>query len=119
MKTFRIHIAKDFSRFPAGRYEKDGQFSGEVFRRRLLVPALSKHSHVSVNLDGTLGYGSSFLEEAFGGLVRKEGFAADELHRRLVLESDDSFWIQEIWSYIDDAADERLQPDCDADPAHP
>lgn len=104
--TVRISVAKQFSRFPAGRYETDGPFSGEVFRRDILAPTLRKKVPVIVNLDGTLGYGSSFLEEAFGGLIRSEGFTFDDLEARLQIETDDSSWKHEIAGYLEDAAAE-------------
>jgi len=51
-----------------------------------------------------MGYGSSFLEEAFGGLVRKNGFIASDLHKRLdVRSANDRSLVTEVWSYIDDA----------------
>ncbi|WP_337519562.1 STAS-like domain-containing protein, partial [Desulfovibrio sp.] len=64
MKT--INIANDFSVFPGGRYRSDGEFSGEEFRDNILIPALQKYQQVIVELDGTRGYGSSFLLEVFG-----------------------------------------------------
>ena len=91
-----IEIGKDFSRTPGGRYISDGPFSGELFRDRLLVPALRKArqsgQRVVVLLDGTRGYLSSFLEEAFGGLVRMSGFSHDELRRLLEIKSIDPFY---------------------------
>lgn len=98
-----INIARDFSRFPGGRYRADGPFPGETCRKQLLVPALRSSEIVEVDLRGTLGYGSSFLEEAFGGLVREEGFQAKELRRRLRLQHDQSSVVGEIWSYIEHA----------------
>lgn len=103
MTTQKVSIAKDFSRFPAGRYPTDGKFPGEVCRRRHLVPALKEFDAVVVDLRGTLGFGSSFLEEAFGGLIREEGFSADDLHARLSFVSDDGSLETEIWAYIDAA----------------
>jgi hypothetical protein len=103
MDTRNISIAKDFSRFPAGRYESDGKFPGEVCRRRLLVPNLKTGANVVVDLRGTLGYGSSFLEEAFGGLIREEGFSIADLRRQLSFISDDDTLQSEIWSYIEAA----------------
>jgi hypothetical protein len=99
----KVSVAADFSRFPAGRYRSDGPAPGEAFRDDHLVPALKKNARVVVLLDGTLGYGSSFLEEAFGGLVRRCNFSAKDLHQRLVLESRDRTLIAEIWQYIDTA----------------
>lgn len=98
-----ISIAKEFSDCPAGRYRKDGPDSGERFRDELLYPALSKGETVEVDLDGSLGYGSSFLEEAFGGLVRERGLSASELRQRLKIKSSISLYPQRIWNYIEDA----------------
>jgi hypothetical protein len=47
---------------------------------------------VVVVLDGTRGYLSSFLEEAFGGLVRERGFRKTELDRLLEIRSIDPFY---------------------------
>ena len=78
-----IDVARDFGRFPAGRFRKDGRYSGERFREEFLVPALRKQGTVTIVMDGAAGYGPSFIEEAFGGLVRKEGFDEQTLSSRL------------------------------------
>ncbi len=96
-----INVARDFSKFPAGRFNEDGDFSGQRFREQLLSRDLSKAKTVIVELDGTAGYGSSFLEEAFGGMVRVQKFKPAELHERLVLKSVDTSLTAEIWEYID------------------
>ena len=102
-----ISIARQFSPTPAGRYRADGPFPGEKFRDELLVPALKRHEGtVVVDLDGTAGYGSSFLEEAFGGLVRV-GFHPADLHRRLSIKSTRPSYLQRVWSYIDAAAGQQ------------
>ncbi len=69
-----INIAVDYTPFPGGRYPTDGKGNGTTFRQRFLVPILKSGGHAEVILDGAMGYPSSFLEEAFGGLVRSEGF---------------------------------------------
>ena len=74
-----INIARQYSQFPGGRYPDDGEGNGTDFRRRFLVPVLRNRLRATIELDGTAGYPSSFLEEAFGGLVRKEGFTAEEV----------------------------------------
>lgn len=104
MSTTTIAFASEFSQFPAGRYRNDGPFPGEAFRDDLLVPRLLEYEVVEVNLDGAMGYGSSFLEEAFGGLVRLEKCTAETLHKKLRLRcEDDPSVIDEIWQYIDAA----------------
>jgi len=96
----QIDIARDFSEFPAGRFRSDGKFSGEIFREKHLVPALSKYQIVEIEFDGTIGYGSSFLEEAFGGLVRKNELSIDEWEKRLVLVTEDLSIKQSVEKYI-------------------
>lgn len=70
-----INIAQEYSKTPGGRFIKEGCYSGEDFREKMLIPkyelAYNQNEHLRVILDGGYGYGSSFLEEAFGGLVRK------------------------------------------------
>lgn len=103
MREVIINIGKDFTRFPLGRKAQHGAGSGEEFRDRFLEPALQdKGAKIVVLLDDALGYGSSFLEEAFGGLVRR-GYSADEVLNRIDLRTDDPSLIDEITSYIKEA----------------
>ncbi len=99
-----INIGQQFSRFPSGRYEINGSTSGEAFRKRLLEPALRQAGEsVTIVMDGTIGYGSSFLEEAFGGLVRVSGFDAKELLDRLTIDTVDDSLKLEVKEYIQTA----------------
>lgn len=100
----KISVKNDFSNVPAGRYYADGPVSGQRFREKFIAPAL-KQGSLLVILDAE-GYGSSFLEECFGGLIRDEGFTKEELRSRLSFESSDSSVPQEIWEYIDEASEE-------------
>lgn len=103
----RIDISRDFSRFPGGRYRKHGKWSGEEFREEKLIPALHQGDDVvEVLMDETSGYPSSFLEEAFGGLVRK-GFKVGDLRARLKLiarSKSHEIYPELAWSYIEDQA---------------
>jgi STAS-like domain of unknown function (DUF4325) len=101
MKT--INVAKDFTRFPSGRFRRNGSTSGEAFREDFLEPPLKKGQEISVELDGTIGYGSSFLEEAFGGLIRSLRISPLELTAKLRLVSEDPALLEEISSYVEDA----------------
>lgn len=89
MTTSVIEIAKEFSPAPAGRYVEDGPFSAQRFREEFLVPklhdAINNNSILEVSLDGLLGVSSSFLEEAFGGLVRSRVFTPEQLAKHLLL----------------------------------
>lgn len=104
MNVRRINVAREFSRYPAGRYRDDGPFSGEIFRGDFLVRPVKAGDKVVIELDGVRGYGSSFLEEAFGGLVRL-GYAPDVIKKTFTLESKDPSLVQEILDYIDHGND--------------
>lgn len=97
----RVNIGKEFSRYPAGRYIADGPNSGERFREEFLLPRLQRNEQVVVELDDTAGYGSSFLEEAFGGLIRRNADPKKVL-QLLTLETEDESLKQEIEGYIKD-----------------
>lgn len=99
-----IKIAKDFTTEPAGRYYSDGKFSGERFRKEFLIDALNNAEKVVIDFDETEGYGSSFLEEAFGGLIHEEGYSSATLHEKFeFISHEDESVIGEVWSYIDTA----------------
>ena len=98
-----IKMGRDFSPCPGGRVREDGPRCAEAFREDTLRPALDAEDVVVLHLDCAEGYGSSFLDEAFGGLVRSGRYTAGELHRKLRLDSRDEVLVREIWSYIDHA----------------
>ncbi|RRW40999.1 MULTISPECIES: STAS-like domain-containing protein [Pseudomonas] len=94
----------DFSEFPGPRKESIGPNSGEKFRDEKLIPAIHKYGkNLKVNLDDTAGYGSSFLEEAFGGLIRC-GIDKDVVLSICdnLISSEDPSLISEIKLYVHD-----------------
>ncbi|HDV8381146.1 TPA: STAS-like domain-containing protein [Citrobacter freundii] len=101
--SFEIIMSKDFSEQPFGRYETDSPFSAEAFRENHVIPALNKYKMVTIDLTGKFGLASSFLEEVFGGLVRR-GFSASELEGRLnvILPKIPSV-VHQVWIYINKA----------------
>lgn len=100
MSEKRIDVAQQFAVMPIVREIKDGPYSGECFREDYLVPALKAHDKVIVNLNGVLTLGSSFLEEAFGGLVRNHHFTHNELKKRLKIEFELESYVNEAWNAI-------------------
>jgi len=99
-------FVKAFSEFPGPRYRNLGPSSGQEFREEILIPAIKQYGahKLIINLDGTCGYGSSFLEEAFGGLLRDRVVTPEEasvLVGNLVSEEDPSL-VDEIREYIAD-----------------
>lgn len=77
MEKFSINIANDYSEILGGRWIKLGPYSGEDFYNLILKPkfeeALNVKEKLHVYLDGTKGYGSSFLDQSFGELARIHG----------------------------------------------
>ena len=106
MNMRELVIGRDFSDAPAGRLRADGPFSGEEFRDTTLIPALLSGDIITVDLSGTYGYGSSFLEEVFGGLVRKRIFSKEDLDRRLIVTAKDPrklCYVERVKTYMSDA----------------
>lgn len=88
-----IYVATQYTRTPNARFESQakGQ-SGEGFREKLLLPKLNEcirnGGMLFVFFDGCLGAGVSFLEEAFGGLIRSGvSFGDIQNHLRIVWKS--------------------------------
>lgn len=101
-----LHV-REFTLYPGPRFREDGDYSGEEFRDEYLLPkyldAVKNKVCLYVILEGTKGYASSFLEEAFGGLVRK-GQNKKDLKKYLKVHSPDRRWYEEeVYSYIDEA----------------
>lgn len=111
MEKIIISIVNDFSPTPGPRYINEGKHSGELFRQNVLYPkvleAIEKKIPFEVHLDGTAGYGTSFLEEAFGGLIRnnKLPYVKIKSLMKLVSEEED-YLIDDVNEYINDAYEE-------------
>ena len=92
MSDMIINIATDFYPRPAGRFSADGEYTGETFRDKVLTPKLEElqsasNGHLIIDFTGVTMAGSSFLEEAFGGLGGKGKFSKDFLQKVLVIRS--------------------------------
>ena len=59
---------------------------------------------MKVVFDDDYGYGSSFLEEAFGGLVRIEKFSSTYVLERLIIVSSEKSLSMAIKKYIERAS---------------
>ncbi|MCL2219098.1 MAG: STAS-like domain-containing protein [Chitinispirillia bacterium] len=104
----KIKIAKDFSRIPGARLPEEGDFSGQEFRQQILLPklreAIEKKIKLEIDLDGTAGLGTSFLEESFGGLIRIDKMDYNLVKGTLLfISNDDPEYIDEIYHYLKDA----------------
>lgn len=101
-------IAKEFTTAPGPRRRDEGKHSGEEFREDYLLPrlrqAIKDGQTLVIDLDGTAGYGTSFLEESFGGLIRNDGYRLPELRRWIeVVSKEEPYLLDEINEYLEDA----------------
>ncbi|MCD0156940.1 STAS-like domain-containing protein [Deinococcus sp. 6GRE01] len=103
MTEKHYYIADEFSKYPVGRIPADGKYNGERFRKEVLIPLIKSYDKVFIHLDGTRGYGSSFLEESFGGLVRYFDTDAKNKISKLIIVTRKPHWQQEVQQYIEDA----------------
>ena len=107
MKEKTINILKDFSKIPFGRTEKHGPKNGTVFRK-ILVDALNENDVVNVDFANLVFIpGSSFMDEAFGGLTRDEGYTVSELKERLHIINSSEAIKEEIEQEISEGVEEK------------
>jgi hypothetical protein len=114
MESISLKIARDYSPNPGPRYIKEGENSGELFRQTKLLPAfkqaVSDNKKLIVDLDGTAGYGTSFLEESFGGLIREENISYETIVRTLEIISDEEEFLKDdINHYLKDAHEAKAK----------
>ncbi|WP_417368656.1 STAS-like domain-containing protein [Gelidibacter japonicus] len=89
MKT--IDIPKDFTPTPGWRTYDDGPFSGQEFYDTILkesfIEATDNKEKLKIILDGSNGYTTSFLNEAFRLLGQK--FGSDFVWDNLIIISNE------------------------------
>jgi STAS-like domain of unknown function (DUF4325) len=93
------NIAKQFSVYPGGRDRNKGEYSGQEFREDVLTPLLESNKEVTIELDGVFTYGSSFLEEAFGGLIRHGVVTYKDFMKRIHFLTEKQYLTDQI-SYL-------------------
>ena len=102
MTQTTISLEQEFSRTPFGRYPADGEYNGQTFREELLMPNLREYDKVVVEF-GTVLCGSSFLEEVFGGVVRKGYYTSDKLLEKISIKHQLDSYTHEIEKFVEKA----------------
>jgi hypothetical protein len=101
----------DFSKDPGARYPSDGPNSGEEFFTNRLdaafKTALDNHEKLTVDLDGTSGYASSFLSEAFGLLAEKYGVEITLKNLEIISNEEPDWKIAILTKYIPNANERK------------
>ncbi len=102
MNTLKVSECGDGYRYQGPRFIKLGPDSGEEFRNVYLIPWLEENkanSNLCVDFDGTVLFTPSFLEECFGGAIRK-GF---EVVRKLKFSNMPEEELKKVEGYISKA----------------
>jgi len=85
----------DFAEYPGVRYIEQGDDTGEEFYNKKIKPLFEKcvaeNKKLVVDLDGTAGYASSFLDECFGNLVYDFEYK-DIIERLEIISLEESDW---------------------------
>ena len=106
----KIKLSTDFSPTPGGRLIAEGDHSGELFRDSLLINKYEEAEHentiLEIDFDDCYGVGTSFLEEAFGGLVRKYHIIGS-LKRLKIVALEDETIPDNIKKYIEEAEEKN------------
>ena len=103
MSVIHIDIGKDFAKHLGARYRSDGKNSGQEFREDVLAPAFEANEMVVLELDSIGGYSASFMEEAFGGLVRQ--FGLESVNAKLRFDAlDRAYLVPIIQQWMREAA---------------
>lgn len=99
----------EFSKTPYGRTDEDGPSNGKRFRIQKLKPAFETGEEVAIDFNDIAPPGSSFLHEAFGGLIRFENMTLPEITSKLRIISDFSFYEIQIQKFLEEEERDRLQ----------
>jgi len=75
MNVIKYNFAKEFTKYPGGRYKTLGDFSGEQFREEVLENIFkSDDTIIELDTSGVVtSFTPSFLDEAFGEMARRYG----------------------------------------------
>jgi hypothetical protein len=106
-QRFALSVAEEFSKTPGPRTRAEGKHSAEEFLDTILErrfdEAVASESVLFVDLDGGYGYGTSFLEEAFGGLVRRKKNVQLVLDHLDFKSEEEPYLRDDAFSYIREA----------------
>ncbi|WJD61540.1 STAS-like domain-containing protein [Pseudomonas kurunegalensis] len=101
-------ITLDVSKYtdtPIGRDALDGPKNGSDYRDNYVIPALDDYQRVKLDFTKTMGTTPSFLEEIFGGIIRKRVLGPQELKARVEVIYKYESVKRNILNYINEAAE--------------
>lgn len=97
-------FARQFTDTPGGRFEKNSQFSGESFRKKI-EKYLKEYpnSPFYIDMEGVFTLGASFLDEAFAKLAKDLG--KTKFNNLIIIDFRDDNWAK---SKLDELIEKRI-----------
>jgi hypothetical protein len=87
-----------YTKFPGGRFERLGPYSGENFREKVLREIFTSGKSIKIDATGVVtSFSPSFLDEAFGTLAKEYGL--EKFQKTVSLFSDDNPSLTEKMMY--------------------
>ena len=92
-------FAEEYSKYPGGRFERLGPYSGEDFRDNVLRKVFeTEGTTIVIDATGVItSFSPSFLDECFGQLAREYGL--EIFNEKLTIYSDDNPGLLEKMMY--------------------
>lgn len=88
-KIVIYNFSEEYSKYPGGRFERLGPFSGEDFRDKVLRTIFETDKSIEIDATGVVtSFSPSFLDECFGSLAKEYGL--DIFNKRVKLFSSDN-----------------------------
>lgn len=97
-KIVIYNFSEEYSKYPGGRFERLGPFSGEDFRDNVLRDIFKSEKSIEIDATGVVtSFSPSFLDECFGSLAKEYGI--DEFNRKIKFFSSDNPSLTEKMMY--------------------
>lgn len=88
-ETIKYMFAEEYTKYPGGRFEKIGEYSGEHFRETVLRKIFEENKTIEIDATGlVMSLSPSFLYECFGELAVEYGL--EKFKKTVKLYSDDN-----------------------------
>jgi len=107
INIIKYSFIDEYTKYPGGRFERLGPYSGEDFREKILRPIFKSSKKIEINGTGVVtSFSPSFLDEAFGALAKEYGLA--RFLEKVELFSEDNPDLNEkMMYYVERAIDAR------------
>lgn len=100
-KSISIYVADEFNDVLVNAKKSNGDYSAEVFRDTILIPALKDNDEVIIIFTDVKELSKSFIHEVFSKLYRK-GYTEEDLDTKLQIVSPNDKWTDSIYNSLEE-----------------